>query len=148
MDLIEKLVPTHLPWARTPCTRPCCSGLHPTCLEHFQGGGIRNFSGKPIPVSHHPFFLISNLNLSSFCLKPLPLVLLLQWPCKKSLSSALVGPLQVLEGCYKVSLEPFLLQAEQPQLSRPFLIAEVLQPSDHFCGLLWTRSTRSMSFLC
>ncbi|KAK4825966.1 hypothetical protein QYF61_003535 [Mycteria americana] len=27
-------------------------------------------------------------------------------------------------------------QAEQPQLSQPFLIGEVLQPSDHFCGPL------------
>ncbi|KAK4831476.1 hypothetical protein QYF61_017724 [Mycteria americana] len=45
------------------------------------------------------------------------------------------GPLQVLEGCYKVSLEPSLLQAEQPQLSQPIFIGEVLQPSDHLCGL-------------
>jgi len=29
-----------------------------------------------------------------------------------------------------------LLRAEQPQLSQPFLIGEVLQPSDHFCGPL------------
>jgi len=33
-----------------------------------------------------------------------------------------IGPLQVLKGCYKVSLQPSLLQAEQPQ------------PSAHFCG--------------
>ncbi|PKU38867.1 phospholipase a1 member hypothetical protein [Limosa lapponica baueri] len=44
------------------------------------------------------------------------------------------SPLQVLKGCYKVSTEPSLLQAEQPQLSQPVLIGEVLQPSDHFCG--------------
>ena len=31
--------------------------------------------------------------------------------------------------------EPFLLQAEQPQLSQSFLIAEMLQLSDHSCGL-------------
>ncbi|PKU40461.1 hypothetical protein llap_9237 [Limosa lapponica baueri] len=35
---------------------------------------------------------------------------------------------------YKVSLEPSLLQAEQPQLSQPVLIAEVLQSSDHHGG--------------
>jgi len=23
-------------------------------LEHFQGGGIHSFSGKPVPVPHHP----------------------------------------------------------------------------------------------
>jgi len=27
-----------------------------------------------------------------------------------------------------------LLQAEQPQLSQPFLTGEMLQPSDHLCG--------------
>ncbi|XP_074433859.1 TBC1 domain family member 31 isoform X2 [Larus michahellis] len=44
------------------------------------------------------------------------------------------SPPQILEGCYKFSLEPSLLQAEQPQLSQPVLTAEVLQPSDHLCG--------------
>ncbi|KAK4805791.1 hypothetical protein QYF61_000397, partial [Mycteria americana] len=43
-------------------------------------------------------------------------------------------PLQVLEGCYKVSPEPSLLQAEQPQVSQPVFIREVLQPSDHLRG--------------
>ena len=36
--------------------------------------------------------------------------------------------------CKKTSLQPSLLQAEQPQLSQPFLTAEVLQPPDQFCG--------------
>ncbi|KAK4808881.1 hypothetical protein QYF61_007996 [Mycteria americana] len=40
----------------------------------------------------------------------------------------------VQEGCYKVSPEPSLLQAEQPQLSQPVFIGEVLQPSDHLHG--------------
>ena len=39
-----------------------------------------------------------------------------------------------MEGCNKFFLEPCLLQAEQPQLSQPFLIGKVFQPSDHFCG--------------
>ena len=51
-------------------------------------------------------------------------------------------------GPNNVSLEPSLLQAEQPQLSQPSLTGEVFQPYDHFCGLLWTRSHRSMSLLC
>ncbi|KAK4807440.1 hypothetical protein QYF61_001991 [Mycteria americana] len=38
------------------------------------------------------------------------------------------------QGCYKVYPQPSLLQAEQPQLSQPVLIGEVLQPPDHFCG--------------
>ncbi|KAK4810922.1 hypothetical protein QYF61_013330 [Mycteria americana] len=42
--------------------------------------------------------------------------------------------LTILKCCHKVSLEPSLLQAEQPQLSQPVLIGEVFQPSDHFCG--------------
>jgi len=45
-----------------------------------------------------------------------------------------VVPLQVLEGCYKVTSQPSLLQAEQPQLSPPVLTGEALQPSDHLCG--------------
>ncbi|KAK4831823.1 hypothetical protein QYF61_019346 [Mycteria americana] len=42
--------------------------------------------------------------------------------------------LKVLEGCYKVSPQPSLLQAEQPQLSQPVFIGEVHQPSDHLRG--------------
>ncbi|KAK4831900.1 hypothetical protein QYF61_020047 [Mycteria americana] len=42
--------------------------------------------------------------------------------------------LEVLEGCYKVSPEPSLLQAEQPQLSQPVFIGKVLQLSDHLRG--------------
>ncbi|KAK4811014.1 hypothetical protein QYF61_015718 [Mycteria americana] len=43
---------------------------------------------------------------------------------KKSLSIFLRSPLYMLKGCNKVSLEPSLLQAEQPQLSQPFHIGE------------------------
>ncbi|KAK4815543.1 hypothetical protein QYF61_003235 [Mycteria americana] len=66
--------------------------------------------------------LIPSLNLPSCSFKPLPLVLSLQ------------ALLKILKGCNEVSLEPCLLQAEQPQLSQPFLIGEVFHPSDHFCG--------------
>ncbi|KAK4826033.1 hypothetical protein QYF61_003854 [Mycteria americana] len=41
---------------------------------------------------------------------------------------------KVLEGCYKVSLQPSLLQAEQRQLSQPVFTGEALQPSDHLHG--------------
>ncbi|KAK4829425.1 hypothetical protein QYF61_004300 [Mycteria americana] len=64
-------------------------------------------------------FLISSLNLPSFSIKPLSLVLSQQ---------------ALLKSCNKVSPEPFILQAEQPQLSQPVLMGEVFQPSDHFCG--------------
>jgi len=43
-------------------------------------------------------------------------------------------PLQALEGHNKVSPQPSLLQAEQPQLSHPFLLGEVFQTSDHLHG--------------
>jgi len=39
-----------------------------------------------------------------------------------------------LEGCYKVSSESSVLQAEDPQLTLPVPIREVLQPSSHLCG--------------
>jgi len=38
---------------------------------------------------------------------------------------------------------PSLSQAEQPQLSQPFLPAEGFQPLDQCWGLLWPRSSRS-----
>ncbi|KAK4810205.1 hypothetical protein QYF61_011799 [Mycteria americana] len=40
----------------------------------------------------------------------------------------------VLEGCYEVSPQPSLLQAEQPQPSQHVLVGEVLQPAGHFHG--------------
>ncbi|KAK4818441.1 hypothetical protein QYF61_013128 [Mycteria americana] len=94
-------------------------------LECFQGWGIYHLSGKSVPVfqhSHCKKILMSSLNLPSFNFKPLPLVLWQQ------------ALLKVLKGHNKVSLEPSLLQAEQPQLSQTFFIGEVLQPSDHFRG--------------
>lgn len=46
---------------------------------------------------------------------------------KKSLSFLFIGPLKVLEGFSEASLKPSLPQAEQPQLSQPVCIGEVLQ---------------------
>ncbi|KAK4815434.1 hypothetical protein QYF61_002649, partial [Mycteria americana] len=80
------------------------------------------------------FFLLSNLNLSSFSSKPLPLVLSLEALVKSLSPVFLISPLYVLKGCSKISPEPSLLQAEQPQLSQPFFIGQVFQPSDHFHG--------------
>ncbi|KAK4808149.1 hypothetical protein QYF61_000129 [Mycteria americana] len=107
-------------------------------LEHFQGWGIHNFSGNLFQcltaLIVKNFFLISNLNLTFFQFKAITPCPITTCPCQKSLSSFPVGPLQVLEGCYKVSPEPSLLQAEQPQLSQPVFIGEVFQPSDHLGG--------------
>jgi len=68
-------------------------------------------------------------------------------PCH-SPSPALSQPLQALPGCSKVSPQLSLPQADQPQLSQPFLPAEGFQPSDHCWGLLWPCSNSSSSVLC
>ncbi|KAK4816745.1 hypothetical protein QYF61_022297, partial [Mycteria americana] len=58
-------------------------------------------------------------------------------PCSEIFKTRLdTTPHCLLNSCNKVSPEPSLLQAEQPQFSQPVLIGEVFQPSDHFCGPL------------
>ena len=55
-------------------------------------------------------------------------------PRKQPFPLPFLCSLQVLEGHNEVSLVPFPLQAKQAQFPQPFLIAEVLQPSDHLSG--------------
>ena len=55
-------------------------------------------------------------------------------PCKQPLPFLFIHSLQVLEGHNEVSPEPSLLQAKQAQFPQPFLIGELLQPSDHLSG--------------
>jgi len=74
------------------------------------------------------FFLISHLNLPSFSLHPFPLVLSLHTLVKSPSPSFLSAP-SGTGSCSKVTLEPSLLQAEQPQLPQPVLVGEVVQPS-------------------
>jgi len=64
------------------------------------------------------FFLIPDLNLPSFSLQPFPLVLSLHTLVKSPSPSFLQAP-SVTGSCSKVTLEPSLLQAEQPQLPQP-----------------------------
>ena len=107
-------------------------------FEHFQGWGIHNISGQPVPVSHPrhkkiPPYVQSTSTLFQFkTVAPCPVTKGLG---KKSLSIFLRSHLYVLNGCKKVSPDPSLLQAEQLQISQPFFIGEVFHPSDHFCGL-------------
>ncbi|KAK4828770.1 hypothetical protein QYF61_000795 [Mycteria americana] len=115
----DHLIPTPLPWAGTSFTRPAPSNL---ALNTSRDGASTASLGN---------FFQCLITLIFKASTPCPIT---TCPCKKSLSSFLVGPLQVLEGCYKVSPEPSLLQAEQPQLSQPFFTGEVIQPSDHLCG--------------
>ena len=74
-------------------------------LEHLQGWGIHTFSSSsssPLPKN---FFLISNLNLLSFSLKPFPLVLSLIRLCKKSVTLLFISSPQVLGGSNEVNRE-------------------------------------------
>jgi len=86
-------------------------------LGHLQWWGTQNLPGQPVALFHTSilknFFLTSNLNLSSFSLKPLSVVLSLQ----KSLSTYVMSLLYTSKGHSKFSLECFPLQAKQLQLS-------------------------------
>ena len=48
----------------------------------------------------------------------------------------LIAPLQIMKDCSQVTLEPSLLQVEQPQLSQPLHAGKVFHFLDHFCGPL------------
>ena len=113
--------------------RPGCSKPHPTWPWTLPGRGHPQLSCLTTLIVKN-FFVVSNLNLPSLSLKSLFLVLSQQALLKTSLSSFSIGPIQVLEGCYKVSPQSSLLHAEEPQFSQLFLIGEVLQPSDQLCG--------------
>lgn len=58
-----------------------------------------------------------------------------QWLCLLCTISSRIHP------------EPFLIQAEQSQLSQPFLIEQVLQSLSFFLAIHWTVSSKSTSFL-
>lgn len=77
------------------------------------------------------FSFISNLNWPSFSFKPFHLVLC----CSKMLLSIFLISSHYVYWKAAVFLQPFLLCVEQPQLSQPFSVGEVLQPSDHFHSL-------------
>ena len=115
-DLKDHLVPTPLPWAGTPSTRPGAQSPIQPGLEHCQGGGSHSFSGQPVPVPQHPhreeFFLC--IWSKCFSVKPFPLVLSLHALVKSPSPALLQACFQVLEGCCKVSPQPSLLHAEQP----------------------------------
>ena len=115
-DLKDHIVPTPLPRAGTPSTRPGCSNTHPTWDGHFQGWDIHSLSEKSVVVPHHPhskeclpYFWCKSTLFQIESTTPCPVS---ACPCKKSLSSLLIGPLQILEGYYKVSPQTSLLQTE------------------------------------
>ena len=89
-------------------------------------------------VRHHPLGEKSPLRiqpkppLSQFkTIPPCPITIHLH---KQLFPLLFIHSLQVLEGHDEVSLQRSLLQAKQAQFPQPFLIGEVLQPSDHMSG--------------
>ncbi|KAF1436303.1 Copine-8, partial [Spheniscus mendiculus] len=92
-------------------------------LEHFQRWGIHSFSGKPVPVSHHPRgkkflpYVQSKSALLKF--KAIPPCPVTTGPTKKFVPIFLI-----LKGHNKVSSEPSVLQAEQSLRSEPFFVRE------------------------
>ena len=98
------------------------------------GRDIHSLTGQPGLVSHHSHSKELLPNILSSSLKPFPLILSLHVLLKCPSPAVLQAPFQVLEGCCKVPPGPSLLQAEEPNLSQPVLILEVLQTSDHLRG--------------
>lgn len=89
------------------------------------------------------FFQISNLNSPPFQFKAITPCHVATLPDKESLPNFLIG-----NGRSKLSLpEPSHLKAEQPHLPQPLFTGEVLQPSEHPHGIVWTCLNRCMS-LC
>ncbi len=92
------------------------------------------FTGKPVSEPYNPhkknFIMTSKVNLLSFSLKLLPLVLQLCSPITiPSLASC-----RYYKATIRSPLKPSLFQAEDSQLSQPFTIGDVLQPSEDLCG--------------
>lgn len=79
-DLKYFLIPSPLPWAVAPFTRPHFAGLHPGWPYRIRDGAstisLGNSSASP-PSWKRFLSPISNLSLHSLNLKPFPLVLLL-----------------------------------------------------------------------
>jgi len=89
-------------------------------------------------------FLTSNLNLPSFSHSFLSSHYQI---VKKSVPLLLVSSFQVLKGHNDVSLEPFLLQANQANSLNLSSQESYSSPLITLVALLWTRSKSSMSFL-
>ena len=101
-------------------------------LECLQGWDFYLSPGQPVPVSHNPYckkllpYIQSKSPLFQFeTTSPCPAT---RDPAKESVPFFLTALFEILEGCYKVSLEPSLLQAEQPQLFQPV----------NLFGLVWS----------
>ena len=103
-------------------------------LEHPQGWSIHQLSGQPGPVPHHSYckkkILISNLNLPSVSLKPLPLT---TDPAEESVLFLLIPPFRYCKAALRSSRA-----FSSPDRTAPALTAcpcrRGVHPLDHFCG--------------
>lgn len=102
-DHKDHLIPSLLPWAL--CTRSRCSGLHPAWPWTFLGmrhppllwfRDLTTLTGKY-------FFLVSNLNLHSFSLKPCILVLSLHALVNSASSALLLTPFRYWKVLWSLS---------------------------------------------
>lgn len=120
-------------------TKPCL-----VRSEHLQGWRLQgNPSGQLAPrvVTLKVLFLTFNWNFLVFNGSPLPPVLSLA-SAERSLAPSSLPPQQTSD-----PPEPSPLQAEQTQLTQPFLTSRVLQTLKCLCGLCWTHSSPSISLL-
>ena len=109
---------------RQPADQAAQSHIQPG-LECLQGWGIHSLLGQPVQCGPKP-------PLSQFkTIPPCPITI---QPRKQLFPFLFICSFEVLEGRNEVSLKPSLLQAKQSQFPQPFLIGEVLQPSDHLSG--------------
>jgi len=104
-------------------------------FEHPQRKRLHSLSGQPVPVFCHPqmnnFFLTFVWKFLCLILCLLPFALLLD--TEKSLAPSIWLPLIRYLYVLRRSSLSFLLQTEQPQVSQPFLIQEMLQAPHHLC---------------
>ena len=94
------------------------------------------------------FFLLSKLNLPSFTFKSLPLVLSLPALVKKSISSFLASPLQVLKAAIRSAQNLLFSKLNNPSSLSLSSQERCSIPLLTFVALLWTHFNSSMSFLC
>ncbi|KAK4816374.1 hypothetical protein QYF61_016278 [Mycteria americana] len=100
------------------------SNLSPTCVQDGASAtSLGNLFQCLTTIITKNLFLISSLNLPSFSLKPLPLVLSQQALIKSLTERPLIR-----------SPRSLLFSRLNNPNSQPLLIGEVFQPPDHFCG--------------
>ena len=127
-DCNDHWVSTPLLCAGSPTTRSGCPEPHPAWPWMPPGMGH-------VPTRHHPLSekcppnIQPKPSLSQF--KTIPPCIITIHPHKQPFPLLFMCSFQVLEGHNEVPAEPSLLQAKQSQFPQPFIIGEVLQPSDH-----------------